>query len=88
MDLKVTEESFTSLNTCWQSPECNLKWDSIFVLPPWLQSWWQAFQPDAKLYLRAVRQSSEVIGIAPLQVTGDTAFLSAAAMSVITGISC
>jgi len=73
MDLKVTEESFTSLDSCWQHPGCHLNWDSIFVLPPWLRSWWQAFQPETKLYLRAVRQASEIIGIAPLQVKGDTA---------------
>ena len=64
----VTEETFASLSSYWRSTDNQLNWGSVFVLPSWLDVWWQVFQPNAELYLRAVRQHAETIGIAPLQV--------------------
>ncbi len=68
MGCTVTQESFDSLASCWTDSSHRLKWGSVFVLPPWLEVWWQAFQPDTKLYLSAVRQDAEIIGIAPLHI--------------------
>ena len=51
-----------------------MKWGSVFVLPPWLEVWWREFQSGAELYLGAVRQQSDIIGIAPLQVKEEGAF--------------
>ena len=73
MDYTTTEESFDSLAACWNDSKYNLKWDSIFVLPAWLQVWWQEFGAEAELYLRAVRQKEKIIGIAPLLVRDTTA---------------
>ena len=73
MDYTVTEESFASLCSYWTDSRHNLNWGSIFVLPSWLQVWWQAFGSGAELYLRAVRQREKTIGIAPLLVKEKTA---------------
>ncbi len=73
MDYTVTEESFASLSSYWTDSRHNLNWGSIFVLPSWLQVWWQAFGSGAELYLRAVRQREKTIGIAPLLVKEKTA---------------
>ena len=72
MGYTVTKESFTSLSSYWNSKH-NLNWGSIFVLPAWLQVWWQTFGAGAELYLRAVRQGEKIIGIAPLLVKEKTA---------------
>jgi CelD/BcsL family acetyltransferase involved in cellulose biosynthesis len=50
-----------------------LNWSSIFILPSWLQVWWQVFGAGVELYLRAVRQREKIIGIAPLLVKDNTA---------------
>ena len=64
----VTQESFDSLTSYWTGSSHYLKWGSVFVLPPWLEVWWRAFQSGSRLYLSAVRQEAEIIGIAPLHV--------------------
>ena len=74
MSYTVTQESFDSLTSYWINSGHHLKWDSVFVLPPWLEVWWRQFQPKAELYLGVVRQQSDIIGIAPLQVKERGAF--------------
>ena len=72
-DYIITQESFASLASCWADPSHRLRWNSIFVLPGWLETWWQIFGSGAELYLCAVRQGEKIIGIAPLQVRNGTA---------------
>ena len=73
MSYTVTQESFDSLTSYWINSGHRLKWGSVFVLPPCLEVWWRKFQSGAELYLGAVRQQSDIIGIAPLQVKGEKA---------------
>ncbi|MBA7474826.1 hypothetical protein ES707_10184 [subsurface metagenome] len=73
MDYTVTEESFASLNSYWTDSRHKLNWSSIFILPNWLQVWWQTFGAGAELYLRAVWRGEKLLGIAPLLVRGKTA---------------
>ena len=73
MEYTVTEESFDSLKSYWTDDRHNLKWDTLFVLPSWLEVWWQTFGSRTQLYLRAVRQRKKIIGIAPLLVKEKTA---------------
>ena len=73
MEYTVTEESFASLNSYWTDFKYDLNWETLFVLPSWLEVWWQAFGFDSQPYLRAVRQNERIIGIAPLLVNGKTA---------------
>ncbi|MEE8421057.1 MAG: GNAT family N-acetyltransferase [Dehalococcoidales bacterium] len=68
MGCTVTQESFHSLTSYWADSSHRLKWGFVFVLPPWLEVWWRAFQSGSRLYLSAVRQEAEIIGIAPLHV--------------------
>jgi len=73
MSYTITRESFASLNSYWSDSRHNLNWGSVFVLPSWLQVWWQVFGSGAELYLCAVRQRDKIIGIAPLSVKEKTA---------------
>ncbi len=50
-----------------------MKWGSVFILPPWLEVWWRAFQPKTELYLTSVHDRSGIIGIAPLHLRGGEA---------------
>jgi len=68
MSYTITQESFDSLASCWANPSYRLRWNSVFVLPAWLKTWWQEFAPGAELYLGAVRQGERIIGVAPLLV--------------------
>ncbi|MBF0505196.1 MAG: GNAT family N-acetyltransferase [Nitrospirae bacterium] len=52
-----------------------LKWDCLFMLPPWIGPWWSYFGEGSQTRLYVVKQSDEVLGVAPLAVTGDTARL-------------
>tara|TARA_Y100000310_G_C20679159_1_gene814865 strand:+ start:777 stop:1754 length:978 start_codon:yes stop_codon:yes gene_type:complete len=75
MRYAVTEESFASLTTLWTSQN-HLRWSSIFVLPTWLQVWWQEFGNGDKPLLLAVRQGEQTTGIAPLLLReGKASFL-------------
>jgi CelD/BcsL family acetyltransferase involved in cellulose biosynthesis len=73
MSLSVTPESFDNLIASWQDLHRRVRWDSVFVLPCWLATWWQEFGAGAELYLCAVRQEGTVIGVAPLLVEGEEA---------------
>jgi CelD/BcsL family acetyltransferase involved in cellulose biosynthesis len=71
-DYQVTVESFDALTSSWIKL-CHSAKGSIFTLPGWLKAWWREFKPDATLYLCAVRERGNVIGIAPLQVKDEKA---------------
>jgi len=76
MGCTVTQESFHSLTSYWTDSSHHLKWGSVFVLPPWLEVWWRAFQAGSRLCLSAVRKEAEIVGIAPLHVReGKAAFI-------------
>jgi len=73
-NVTVTPESFDSLASYWLNPRYPLRWDCIFVLPPWLEVWWRESDSRAESYLCAVRQQETIIGIAPLLLEGEEAF--------------
>ena len=72
-DHTITFESFDSLTSYWLKPRSRLKWDCIFVLPPWLEVWWREFGSQGDLYLCSVKQSGTIIGIAPLLLQDEGA---------------
>jgi CelD/BcsL family acetyltransferase involved in cellulose biosynthesis len=74
MSYALAVESFDSLASYWANSSHGLKWSSIFVLPTWLKVWWQVFGSGAELYLRALRQSDEIVGLAPLTTNEETAY--------------
>lgn len=67
-------ESLESLASYWAKSPNPLRWNCIFVLPPWLKTWWREFGSEGNLYLYAARQRGIVVGIAPLFLKGDEAF--------------
>jgi CelD/BcsL family acetyltransferase involved in cellulose biosynthesis len=73
-DHTIAIESFETLASYWVKSPYPLRWDSIFILPPWLEIWWGEFGSTGDLYLHAARQGEVVIGVAPLFLKGDEAF--------------
>ena len=73
-DYTVTSESFDSLTSYWLKRQFSLKWNCIFVLPPWLEAWWKAFDSNGDLYLCAVRERKTIIGVAPLLLGEDEVY--------------
>lgn len=73
MQQTITPESFDSLTAYWAESKEGPQWSSVFILPVWMKVWWQIFQPKAELYLRSIRQNGEIIGIAPMLITGRSA---------------
>jgi len=73
MSCTLTIESLAGVASSWDKWRHCLQWGSIFVIPAWLQAWWQAFGREAELYLRVLREGDEVIGFAPLQTKRRTA---------------
>ncbi len=71
----VTQESFDSLESLRGAADARLAWDHIFILPAWMRTWWQELGGNAELYLGAVRNGPEVIGVAPLLLKGNSASL-------------
>ena len=74
-DYGITEESFDSLAKFWLKPQISLKWDLIFMLPPWLEVWREAHGSTAEPCLCVVRRNDTVIGLAPLLLKGSEASL-------------
>ena len=72
-DHTVSFESFDSLTSYWLKPRSPLKWDCIFVLPPWLEVWWREFGSGADLYLCVAKQKGTIIGFAPLLLRREEA---------------
>ena len=73
MGCSVTEESFDWFASYWQEHGDELRWETVFVLPPWVKVWRQAFAPETEPHLLTVRQEAKVIGIAPLLIREGTA---------------
>lgn len=73
MTCTVSKEDLDTIGSYWTNNQFSLKWNCVFVLPPWMRTWWQVFNPHAELYLAVVREDADILGIAPLQVTGTTA---------------
>ncbi len=71
----VTVEPFHHLNRYWQDTGHTLKWDCLFMLPPWIGAWQRYFGQGPETRLCIVKQNGALLGIAPLTVTGDSASL-------------
>ncbi len=70
----VIHESFDSLAALHDSDK-TLQWNSIFILPVWMETWWQHFHEDNELHLMSVRDNGQVIGVAPLRIKNHSACL-------------
>ncbi len=72
-DCYVLEEDFSSLYSYYKKRNNGLRWSSLFVLPSWLETWWQEFGYEFDLLLLSIHHENKVIGIAPLKVIEKTA---------------
>jgi CelD/BcsL family acetyltransferase involved in cellulose biosynthesis len=75
MRYTIIEDTLAGLKKYWQDPGQALHWPSVFVLPDWLQVWWQVFGSSAEMMVRTARDGEKIIGIAPLMVKDGTAYL-------------
>lgn len=75
----VAPVSFEKLTSYWLKPRSLLKWDCIFVTPPWLEVWWREFGSSGEQYLCAVKKGGATIGIAPLLIKEEQACLMGSA---------
>ncbi len=70
----IKEETFETLETYRKDSGLGLNWSSVFVFPGFMKSWWDVCHDDStRLFIRSVWQDGTLIGIAPLEVDGDTA---------------
>ena len=44
------------------------------MLPPWLETWWREFRLEEELFLVAIREGEEILGLAPLFLKGAKAY--------------
>jgi len=70
--LTVSVETFENLPDPAQMAAHELEWASPFVLPGFLQAWWEVFAPPAEPLILCVREGGRLIGIAPLQREGSS----------------
>jgi CelD/BcsL family acetyltransferase involved in cellulose biosynthesis len=75
MSYSVIKDSLEALQSYRADASQKLDWSSVFVLPEWMQVWWQAFGGGAEMRVRTVKDGENVIGIAPLMVRDNTALL-------------
>jgi hypothetical protein len=72
---KIRKENFSSLTSYQTDRHFNLKWSSVFVLPFWLQTWWEHFGKDYELLLFSIWKEKALVGIAPLKLKNSKASL-------------
>ncbi|MFH1651699.1 MAG: GNAT family N-acetyltransferase [Chloroflexota bacterium] len=74
MSYRVSPESFSGLQDIWRETRRRLSWPCIFVLPPWLEAWWQHFHTDEEACLLTLRLDDDILGVAPLMTREGQAF--------------
>src|SRR4030042_1270676 len=75
MSYSIIESSLKDLNAYRSDLGQTLPWPSVFMLPEWMQAWWQVFGADVKPCIHIVKDGEKVIGIAPLMTQNNTACL-------------
>jgi CelD/BcsL family acetyltransferase involved in cellulose biosynthesis len=73
MNYTVTESSLEELKKLSKDTGRALNWSSVFVLPEWMQVWWQVFGEGKRQYIRVVREGDGITGIAPLMIKDGAA---------------
>ena len=73
MSYSISEESLEHLDTFREEHRNELNWQPLFILPPWLKVWQEAFAPQGELYIPVIRQEERITGIAPLLIKDGTA---------------
>jgi CelD/BcsL family acetyltransferase involved in cellulose biosynthesis len=72
MDYNIFASSLDELKDYRADSSQTLNWFSPFILPEWMQVWWQVFSSGAELFIRVFKQGEKIIGIAPLMIKEGT----------------
>lgn len=73
MSYTVLDNSLADLNAYRADSKQKLNWSSVFVLPDWMEVWWQVFGAGHEMFIRTVKDGENIIGIAPLRIKDRTA---------------
>jgi len=73
MPYSVSQENLENMGRYYLPGGNNLRWPSVFVLPDWLDAWWQVFGAGYEPLVVVVKEDEEVIGIAPLKLKDGVA---------------
>jgi CelD/BcsL family acetyltransferase involved in cellulose biosynthesis len=74
MNYTVIENTLAELNAYRADSQQKLNWSSVFILPDWMQVWWQVFGAGSEMFIRTVKDGDKVIGIAPLILKDGTVY--------------
>ncbi|MBN1161757.1 MAG: GNAT family N-acetyltransferase [Dehalococcoidales bacterium] len=75
MSYSISESSLNDLKALRHDSAQSLKWSYVFILPEWMQTWWQVFGERFTPYIRIVKDGEKTIGVAPLMTKDNTAYL-------------
>jgi CelD/BcsL family acetyltransferase involved in cellulose biosynthesis len=75
MSYRVSTETLDWFSGYWQQNPVALRWEPLFMLPPWLQVWHRNFAPKQEPVILAVRDSDTIVGIIPLLIADGVARL-------------
>ncbi len=66
MTITVQPGTFAEIEALRKDPGQKLNWPFPFILPSWMQVWWESFGADNEVFIRIIKEDNTVIGIAPL----------------------
>jgi CelD/BcsL family acetyltransferase involved in cellulose biosynthesis len=75
MSYRISTETLDWLNVYRQQNPAALRWEPIFMLPPWLSCWHRNFAPRQEPVILAVRHGETIAGVIPLLISDGTARL-------------
>jgi len=71
LEIVTNAAAFAALQPQWSQLVERAANASTFLTPEWLLSWWEAYQPPARLHILTVRLSDELVGVAPLMIVRE-----------------
>ena len=79
MSYRVKEENIDTFYNYQSGSGQALIWPSVFVLPTFLQTWWEAFGEGYEPFLQSIWDDRDLIGLAPLLRKGTEVRLAGSA---------
>jgi len=73
MNYAITSESLELLEQYRQNDALKIRWEPLFLLPGWLQTWQECFALTEKTQIMVIRENDQIIGIAPLLIKDNIA---------------
>ena len=71
--IEIKTEPFERLESFFLNKKFDLDWNCLFVIPLWLQTWWDIFGENHGPEILAGYRQGKLIGVAPLRVKEKTA---------------